>query len=231
MSFDEQRVGGHVPIHAVRIAKSVRENFRPRSGDGNKRIRVGAGGRNAVAAVLAELVVRAQREVGRDPQDFSLQGAERLRRRVASVPAFLPSRHRPWKCRDCRSPRCRAWRADRKEYRPWGESWLLKPTRRISRAVPSNVEFLMLVSVHSTRTDSFWSSPAGGFTTGVVAYPSSFKPGACAFVGSAEPGLAGIFHVHGIEFPVFRVVRIEYDGRHSGAEAVRGVLWEKFRET
>ena len=60
---------------------------------------------------------------------------------------------------------------------------LLKPTRRISRAVPSNVKFLILVSVHSTSTDSFWSSPAGGFTTGVIVYPSSFRFGALALVG------------------------------------------------
>ena len=71
----EQRVGWDVPIQAVRIAKSVREDFSPRSGNENKWVRVGPGAWDAIAAVLAALVVRAQRQVRSDAQNFALQRA------------------------------------------------------------------------------------------------------------------------------------------------------------
>ena len=89
---------------------------------------------------------------------------------------------------------------------------LSKPTRRSSRAVPSNVE-LLDVGVGPFHEDRLiLASPAGGFTTGVIAYPSDSGSAVCALVGSRRSGLGGIFRVNGIEFSIFRVIRIEDDG-------------------
>ena len=44
----------------------------------------------------------------------------------------------------------------------------MNPIRNSSRAVPWNVASLMFVSVHSTKTASRETDPAGGFTAGVV---------------------------------------------------------------
>src|SRR5437016_1221033 len=66
----------------MRIAETVGKNFRPGRGHGDERIRICAGGRNAIAAIPAEHVARAQLNVGSDPQDFTHEDVELLRIRV-----------------------------------------------------------------------------------------------------------------------------------------------------
>ena len=63
-------------------------------------------------------------------------------------------------------------------------------TRRISRAVPSNVEFEMLVSVHSTMTPSITACP-GEPIIGVGTYLEKFRPGKFLLSGTLDPASTG----------------------------------------
>ena len=66
----------------MRIAKSVCIDFGPCTVGLYEGIGISAGRRNPVAAVRAEHILLPQFEVGRDAQDFSLQGIEPLRNRM-----------------------------------------------------------------------------------------------------------------------------------------------------
>src|SRR5579871_3460599 len=72
----------------MRIAEAVCKDFTASAGDRYKRIWIRTRGRNPVAAVLAECILRMQIDIRSDPQDFSQQSIEPLRSSVAGPRSF-----------------------------------------------------------------------------------------------------------------------------------------------
>ena len=75
---------------------------------------------------------------------------------------------------------------------------------------PSNVRLLRLASVHSTRTASRATAPAGGLIGAVPVYPPlKSSPGKLGIGRDGGTSFVGVLRVDTVELPVARIVRIE----------------------